>query len=121
MRPLLIIDSPLAEVDLTRRAVLHHDHSLDDEIGTVLARERFRRLKAAHGEDEAVHCPGNPWTQTAIARRLGVTGSTLSMWESGRHPPATLKSWHDWAAAYKRDLADVIAEVEKQRRDQHGR
>ena len=98
------------------RAVLHHDRCLDEAAALILARERFRRYKAEGPPLGGWNTGGARWSQASVARRLGVTGAALCMWESGRHSPATLKSWHDWAAAYKRDLADVIAEAERMRK-----
>ena len=88
---------------------------MDDEVGLVLARERFRRFKAEGWTNGRNSSPAR-WSQGSVARRLGITTSCLSMWESGRCHPATLKTWHDWAAAYRLTLADVIAEVERARK-----
>lgn len=100
---------------MIRRDILHHDRSMDDAVGLILARERFRRFKAEGWRNGRGADPAR-WSQKSVAKRLGITGAALCMWESGHCHPATLMAWHDWAGAYKLDLADVIAEVEAARR-----
>jgi DNA-binding XRE family transcriptional regulator len=75
------------------------------ECAWLLAEARQSRLRAAGGPYL------NPYTQRAVAERIGVTHVTISFWESCAHAPYCLDLWVRWARAVGEDFPALFAKV----------